>query len=62
MVVKPLRNTSLESSIARDQQLYTELTGLSNSSVDVKLYVKSVFGKTSPPFKAISGLKFTSPG
>jgi hypothetical protein len=42
--------------IDRDQLLYTELTGLVDSSVDVKLYMKSVFGATSPQYKAISGL------
>jgi hypothetical protein len=42
--------------------IYNELTGLVDISFDVKLYVKSVFGATSPQYKAISGLKFTNPG
>ena len=51
----PLNNAR----IARDEVLYTPLTGLVDISVDVKTYVKSVFGTTSPQYKAISGLKFT---
>jgi hypothetical protein len=47
--------------IARDQVLYTPLTGIVDISVDVKTYVKSVFGATSPQYKAISGLKFINP-
>jgi hypothetical protein len=42
--------------IVRDQVLYTPLTGVIDISVDVKTYVKSVFGATSPQYKAISGL------
>ena len=53
----PLNNAR----IARDQVLYTPLSGLIDISVDVKTYVKSVFGATSPQYKAISGLKFTNP-
>jgi len=45
--------------IARDQILYTALTGVIDISVDVKTYVKSVFGATSPQYKLISGLTFT---
>jgi hypothetical protein len=46
--------------IARNNVLYTPLTGVVDISVDVKTYVKSVFGATSPQYKAISGLTFTS--
>ena len=45
--------------IARDQILYTATTGVIDISVDVKTYVKSVFGATSPQYKSISGLTFT---
>ena len=51
----PLNNAR----IARDQVLYAPLSGLVDISVDVKTYVKSAFGTTSPQYKAISGLKFT---
>jgi len=47
--------------IYRDQVLYTPLTGIVDISVDVKTYVKSVFGATSPQYKEISGLKFINP-
>ncbi len=46
--------------IARNDVLYKAGTGVVDTSVDVKTYVKSIFGATSPQFKTISGLKFTS--
>ena len=52
----PLNNAR----ISRDQVLYTPLTGVVDISVDVKMYVKSVFGATSPQYKTISGLTFTN--
>ena len=45
--------------IARNDVLYKADTGVVDTSVDVKTYVKSVFGATSPQYKTISGLKFT---
>lgn len=42
--------------ITRNNVLYTPLTGVIDISVDVKTYVKSVFGATSPQYKSISGL------
>ncbi|MDA3929757.1 MAG: hypothetical protein PF541_12460 [Prolixibacteraceae bacterium] len=50
----PLNNAR----ITRDQVLYTPLSGVVDISVDVKTYVKSVFGATAPQYKAISGLTF----
>jgi hypothetical protein len=52
----PLNNAR----ISRNNVLYTPLTGVVDISADVKMYVKSVFGATSPQYKAISGLTFTS--
>ena len=46
--------------IARNDVLYKVGTGVVDTSLDVKTYVKSVFGATSPQYKTISGLKFTS--
>lgn len=46
--------------IARNDVLYKANTGIVDTSVDVKTYIKSVFGATSPQYKTISGLKFTS--
>lgn len=45
--------------IARDKALYAEIIGLLDVAQDVKQYVKSVFGATSPQYKQVSGLKFT---
>lgn len=46
--------------INRDLTLYAPLTGVVDISVDVKNYVKSAFGATSPQYKEISGLLFSS--
>ncbi|MFA4922877.1 MAG: hypothetical protein WC557_01645 [Ignavibacteriaceae bacterium] len=53
----PLSNSRIE----RNKSLYAEKTGLVDISADVKKYVKSVFGATSPQYKQVSGLKFTKP-
>ncbi len=45
--------------IARDKTLYGETTGILDVAQDVKQYVKSLFGATSPQYKQVSGLKFT---
>jgi 3-dehydroquinate synthase class II len=45
--------------IARDKALYGETTGLLDVAQDIKQYVKSLFGATSPQYRQISGLKFT---
>ncbi|MEI6754606.1 MAG: hypothetical protein WCK78_15740 [Paludibacter sp.] len=45
--------------ITRNEALYKPLTGLVDTAADVKTYVKSVFGATSPQFRQISGLKFS---
>ena len=46
--------------IARNEILYKQNSGIVDITVDVKNYVKSVFGATSPQYKLISNLKFTS--
>lgn len=45
--------------IARNTILYAAGTGLVDTAGEVKKYVKSVFGGTSPQYKQVSGLKFT---
>ena len=45
--------------IARNEILYKDNTGLYDTAIDVKTYVKSVFGASSPQYKQVSGLKFT---
>jgi len=47
--------------IARDKALYAEGTGLVEVAKDVKLYVKSVFGTSSPQYKQTTGLQFNKP-
>jgi len=46
--------------IMRNDVLYNPLTGLVQLSADVKLYIKSVFGSTSPQFKQVSGLRIVA--
>ena len=48
------------SRISRNTVLYAENTGLVEIALEVKKYVKAVFGATSPQYKQISGIKFTS--
>ena len=44
--------------ITRDSILYATNSGLVDTALEVKKYVKSVFGATSPQFKQVSGLEF----
>ena len=53
----PLSNSRIE----RNKTLYQAETGLVDVAGDVKKYVKSVFGGTSPQYKQVSGLKFITP-
>lgn len=46
--------------IARDKTLYAETTGMLDVAQGVKLYVKSLFGTTSPQYKQVSALKLLS--
>ena len=56
-VVKTYTNWS-NSRIARTNTLYNPLTGLVNTALDVKKYIKSIFGALSPQFKQVSKLGF----
>jgi hypothetical protein len=49
----------LEHLTNRDQLLYGEETGMVDVAMDVKNYVKSVFGAISPQYKQVSRLRFT---
>lgn len=51
-------NTKL---IERDNLLYADGTGLYSIAQNVKKYVKSLYGATSPEYKNVSDIKFTSP-
>lgn len=43
--------------IDRNQTLYNPLSGLVQTALEVKQYVKSVYGASSPQYKQISGLE-----
>ena len=44
--------------ISRDKVLYKNGSGLVDTAMDTKTYIKSVFGASSPEFKQVSKLKF----
>lgn len=44
--------------VARDQSLYNTTNGLCETAKEVKMYIKSVFGATSPQYKQVSGIPF----
>lgn len=46
---------------ARNQLLYAPKTGLVDLANDVKTYIKSAKGATSPEYKSVSTLRFTTP-
>ena len=46
------------SRIARNNILYSPVTGLVEIAGSVKKYVKSVFGATSPEYKQVSAIQF----
>lgn len=46
------------SKIERDKVLYADNSGMVDIALDVKLYVKSVFGSSSPQYKQISKISF----
>ena len=51
----PLNNAR----ISRNDTMYKDNIGLVDVATDVKTYIKSVFGATSPQYKTVSSLKFT---
>ena len=52
-----ISNTRIE----RNQILYSPQDGLVETASEVKKYVKSVFGATSPQFAQVKGIKFSNP-
>jgi len=52
----PLSN----SRIARNKVMYKPLSGLVDIAFDTKVYIKSVFGPSSPQYKQVSKLEFKS--
>lgn len=45
--------------IERNAQLYLKDNSLTQTAAEIKKYLKSVFGASSPQFKQVSGIKFT---
>lgn len=54
----PLSNARIN----RNEILYNQATGLVTVAADVKTYIKSVFGPTSPQYNQVSKLKFDKVG
>ena len=52
--ISPLSNAR----IARNELLYANKTGLVDTALDAKAYIKSVYGASSPQYKQVSKLKF----
>ena len=51
--------TSISNSrIARNNTLYTDSTGLVEIATEVKKYIKSVYGASSPEFAQVKGIEF----
>ena len=46
--------------ITRDNLLYSKDSGLVDVAMDVKNYVKSIFGATSPEYANVSDIEFTN--
>lgn len=49
------------SRIARNQTLYTSTTSLYETALEVKKYIKSVFGATSPQYAQVKSIEFSKP-
>ncbi|MPS74766.1 MAG: hypothetical protein E2590_16655 [Chryseobacterium sp.] len=49
------------SRIARNETLYTKDDSLVETATEVKKYIKSVFGATSPQFAQVKGIEFKKP-
>ena len=53
--------TISNSRIARNETLYSNTTGLVETALEVKKYVKSVFGATSPQYAQVKSITFSKP-
>ena len=54
--------TSISNSrIARIETLYTSTTSLVETALEVKKYIKSVFGATSPQYAQVKSIEFSKP-
>jgi hypothetical protein len=57
-VVKTAQMLLSNARISRNKLFYDRETGLVKVASDVKKYVKSVFGATSPEYTQVSGVEF----
>ncbi|MFT5753019.1 MAG: hypothetical protein ACI924_000224 [Flavobacterium sp.] len=48
-----------KSRLERNKTLYTDTDSLVDTAGEVKKYVKSIFGATSPQFAQVKGIKFS---
>ena len=48
------------SRISRNKTLYTDENSIYETAIDIKKYIKSLFGPSSPQFAQVKGLKITS--
>lgn len=54
--------TSISNSrIARNETLYAPTTGLVETALEIKKYIKSVFGTTSPQYAQVKSIEFFKP-
>lgn len=54
--------TSISNSrITRNETLYSNTTGLVETALEVKKYIKSIFGATSPQYAQVKSIEFTKP-
>ena len=49
------------SRISRNETLYTNENGIYETASEVKKYIKSVFGASSPQYNQVGGIKFSKP-
>jgi hypothetical protein len=61
LAVKTAEAPLINARIARNDVLYKANTGMVDIALDVKSYIKSLYGATSPQYKKISAIKFTRP-
>ena len=59
IAVATAHTTASNARIARNHTLYAKETGLYHIAADIKKYVKSVYGASSPQYNQIKGIKFT---
>ncbi|GAB4343527.1 MAG: hypothetical protein OHK0038_23630 [Flammeovirgaceae bacterium] len=59
-VTKAMTDLS-NSRIIRNEIFYKEDTGICSVAQDVKNYIKSIYGATSPQYKQVSKIKFSKP-